>query len=139
MRHNGEKTIADLQLRVARDTEDIDRLKKQLAALIPYRQVVGSLLYLVTGTRPDIAAAVANVCKYMANPGKQHWDAVKQIVRYLKGTAAFGITLGGDSTELNGFASENFELTGYVDADHAGDIDNRISLHMDRTKKGNEL
>jgi hypothetical protein len=54
----------------------------------------------------------------MNNPGKPHWDAVKQIIRYLKGTSNYGINLGGESKPLRG----------YSDADYASnDIDSRRS------------
>jgi hypothetical protein len=84
---------------------------------IPYRSAVGSLIYLVTGTRPDIAVAVGEVAKFSNNPGKQHWMAVKRILRYLKETVKFGINCDPKSTEL----------VGYSDADWAGDLDTRRS------------
>ena len=80
---------------------------------IPYHEVVGSLLYLVVNTRPDIAYAVSEVSKYCQVPGLGHWKAVKQILWYLKGTADYGILLGGD----------DLKLIGYTDADWAGDVD----------------
>ena len=49
----------------------------------PYREAVGSLLWIANGTRPDVAFAVSQVAKYMSNPGMEHWDAVKRILRYL--------------------------------------------------------
>jgi hypothetical protein len=79
---------------------------------------VGGLLYAVTSTRPDIAAAVNQVCRFMQDPGKPHWEAVKRILRYLKGTTENGLLLGGDSTDL----------AGYADADWAGDVDKRKSV-----------
>ena len=48
---------------------------------VPFRSAVGSLIYLVTGPRPDIAVAVGEVAKFCNNPGKQHWAAVKRIFR----------------------------------------------------------
>ena len=51
-----------------------------------YQAVVGSLLYLSTKTRPDIAYAVSSVVRYCAKPTRDHWTAVKRILRYLKGT-----------------------------------------------------
>jgi len=48
---------------------------------IPYRAIVGSLIYLATKTRPDIAHAVQQVAQFSENPGKSHWDAVKYIFR----------------------------------------------------------
>ena len=52
---------------------------------VPYASVVGSLMYAMVCTRPDIANAVRMVSRYRANPGKSHWEAVKVILRYLGG------------------------------------------------------
>jgi len=84
---------------------------------VPYRSAVGSLIYLVTGTRPDKAVATGEVAKFCENPGKQHWGAVKRILRYLKGTMDVGLL----------FKPSNVSLEGYCDADWAGDLDNRRS------------
>ena len=61
--------------------EDMDYLSK-----VPYASVIGSLMYSMVCIRPDIAHAVGVVSRYMNNPGKEHWMAVKWILRYLKGT-----------------------------------------------------
>ena len=53
---------------------------------VPYALAVRSLMYATVCTRPDIAHVVGVVSKYMNNPGKEHWMAVKWILRYLKGT-----------------------------------------------------
>jgi ATP-binding cassette subfamily B (MDR/TAP) protein 1 len=53
--------------------------------MIPYASAIDSLMYAMVCTRPDIAHAVGVVSRYMSNPGKQHWEAVKWIMRYLKG------------------------------------------------------
>ena len=84
---------------------------------VPFRSAVGSLIYLVTGTRPDIAVAVGEVAKFCNNPGKTHWAAVKRILRYLKGTENHGLL----------FNPSNDTLVGYSDADWAGDLDSRRS------------
>jgi hypothetical protein len=57
-----------------------------LPAHFPYRAVVGSLLYIATWTRPDIAFAVSQVARFQVSPGYVHWTAAKQILRYLKAT-----------------------------------------------------
>ena len=54
---------------------------------VPYASVVGSLMYAMVCTRPDIGYAVGVVSRFMSNPGKEHWNAVKWILRYLKGTS----------------------------------------------------
>ena len=84
-----------------------------------YQAVVGSLLYLSTKTRPDIAYAVSSVARYCANPTKNHWIAVKRILRYLKGTCNYGLLYRKDTPA---------ELTGYSDADWAGDVGDRKSI-----------
>ena len=48
-----------------------------------YQSAVGSLFYLSSATRPDVTFAVNNVAKFLANPTKEHWTAVKRILRYL--------------------------------------------------------
>ncbi len=58
---------------------------------VPYQNAVGALLYLSTTTRPDIAYAVSKVARFNQNPGKQHWIAVKRIIRYLAETKDYGI------------------------------------------------
>ena len=76
---------------------------------VPYREAVGSLMYATMGTRPDIAFAVSTVAQFCNNPGWAHWEAVKRIYRYLKGTKELVLTYGGDKRGL----------LGYVDADGA--------------------
>ena len=53
---------------------------------VSYASTIGSLMYAMVCTRPDIAHAVGVVSRYMNNPGKEHWMAVKWILRYLKCT-----------------------------------------------------
>jgi hypothetical protein len=67
---------------------------------IPYSSVVGSLMYVMVCTRPDIAHAVGVVSRYMNNPGKEHREVVKWILGYLRGTATNAICFGGSYTIL---------------------------------------
>lgn len=60
-------------------------------ANVPYASAVGCLMYAMVCTRPDLAQAVSTVSKYMTNPGREHWRAVKWIFRYLRGTSDYGI------------------------------------------------
>ena len=62
---------------------------------IPYSLAVGSLIYAMVCTCPDITKAVGVVSRFMSNLGKQHWDVVKWIIRYLKGTPDFVLCFGG--------------------------------------------
>ena len=87
-----------------------------------YQQIVGSLMYLSCGTRPDIAMAVNQCAQYMSNPGPSHIEAAKHILRYVKGTLDVGLTYGNASPSM-----EN-TLLGFVDADHAASPDDRKSV-----------
>ena len=84
---------------------------------MPYASVIGSLMYAMVCTRLDIAHVVGVVSRFMSRPGKQHWEAVKWILRYLKGSSDTCLCFTGASLKLQG----------YVDADFAGDIDSSKS------------
>ena len=83
-----------------------------------YRSIIGSLRYLVN-TRPDIAHAVGVGSRFMQKPSSAHWAAVKQILRYVRGTANYGCRYRAGSGKA--------VLLGYSDSDHAGDIGDRKS------------
>ena len=85
---------------------------------IPYRQVVGALMFLALTTRPDILFAVGEVSRYLSNPGQIHWTAVKRILRYLKGTQDIVLYLP------RGVA----DIVGFTDADWGSDLDTRRSI-----------
>lgn len=78
---------------------------------VPYRQAVGSLVYLVSCTRPDLAFSVRKLSQYLDNPTKHHWNAVKRVLRYLWCTRKHGILFDG---------TKNLDLLGYSDSDYAG-------------------
>ena len=92
---------------------------------IPYSNAVGELMYLSVTTRPDISYAVSLYSRYMQNPGRMHWEGVKNIFRYLRGTSHIGITYGG----YDAFHSpDKNRLVAYSDSDWAGCPDSRKSL-----------
>ena len=94
-----------------------DDKEKEEMSKIPYASAVGSLMYAMVCTRPDIAHSVGVVSRFLANPGKKHWEAVKWILRYLKGTSHHCLCFGNNEIMLEGFA----------DADMAGDVNTRKS------------
>lgn len=93
-----------------------DEEKKDMQK-VPYSSAVGSLMYAMVCTRPDIAHAVGMVSRFLSNPGREHWNAVKWIMRYLRGTSDWRLSFG----------SEKPMLVAYTDADLAGDVDTRKS------------
>ena len=82
-----------------------------------YRGMIGSLLYL-TASRPDIVFSVGLCARFQTNPKESHIQAVKRILRYLKGTSDLGLWYPKGS---------NFDLVGYADADYAGYLGDRKS------------
>lgn len=96
--------------------ENEDNKKEMMK--VPYRQCIGSLLFAAQISRPDICYAVNVLSRYCENPGRQHWQGVKRILRYLKGTK---------SMELVYKREAESKLMGFCDADWGGDIDERKS------------
>ena len=84
---------------------------------VPYALAIGSLMYAMIYTRLDIAHAVGLVSWFMADLGQEHWNAVKRILRYIKGTSGAALCFGGSE----------FIVRGYADLDFAGDLDKRKS------------
>jgi len=97
-------------------TEEIREMEKT-----PVREAVGSLMYLMGMTRPDIAFAVTQIAHFVSNPGRGHWEALKQVFAYLAGTIHYGITYGGDRMNAK------TPLQAYSDADLAADLIKRKS------------
>lgn len=58
---------------------------------VPYRSIVGSLMYLMVCTRPDLGACLSVLSRYLQNPGREHWESAKRALRYVKGTMGLGI------------------------------------------------
>ncbi|BBH07387.1 transposable element gene, partial [Prunus dulcis] len=83
----------------------------------PYRRLVGGLQYLSL-TRPDISFAVNKLSQFMHSPSETHWQALKRLLRYLKGTISFGLHLCRRPSN---------RLYAFSDADWAGDHDDRKS------------
>lgn len=106
-------TPADCNAKLMKMPDD-----EEFTERFPYRQLVGSLMYAMTGTRPDIANALGNVSKYCEKYNKSHWVAAKRILKYLKTTKNYGIVLNG---------MKQSELHGYADANWAADLDTRRS------------
>jgi hypothetical protein len=89
----------------------------ELVDATPYRQIIGSLMYL-TNTRPYICFAVKNLSQYLVEPRRVHLVAAKHVMRYLKGTLEFGLC-------YNGY--HKFRLFGYTDSDWDGSVFDRKS------------
>ena len=63
---------------------------------IPYASAIGSIMYAMICTRPDVAFAISLTSRYQANPGESHWAAVKTILKYLKRTKEMFLVYEGE-------------------------------------------
>ena len=74
-----------------------------------YQKIIGCLTYATTATRPDLSSAVNILSKFMSRPGKEHWEGVKRVLRYIQGTINYGFMFQENGNEDT--------LVGYSDAD----------------------
>ena len=97
------------------DSPSTEADKEEMAS-IPYRSLVGALMYIMIGTCPDISFAVGCLSRYLINPGKRHWDQALRVLNYLRATRNLVISYSRNS-------SNGLTLRGFSDSDWAGDKD----------------
>ncbi|GJT75471.1 putative RNA-directed DNA polymerase [Tanacetum coccineum] len=113
----------------AQTPKEVNRMKN-----VPYASAVGSIMYAVRCTRPDVAFAQNLTSRFQQNPGELHWTAVKNILKYLRNTKDMFLVYGGNpSTELRvecycdaGFETDRDDTksqTGYVFVLNGGAVD----------------
>jgi hypothetical protein len=85
-----------------------------------YQSIIGSLMYLMLGTRPDIAYVVIKLSKFAANPSQEHLDKALYIMKYLVGTRDYALIYDGSGGVGN-------SLIAYTDSDYAQDSTHRKS------------
>lgn len=95
-----------------------DGYKANATLLHQYQTIIGSLIYCMIGSRPDIAFAVTRLSQYMSNPTPTHVEHAKHVLRYLRATSDYRIRFQG---------SGQSGLIGYSDADWGENRDNRRS------------
>jgi hypothetical protein len=87
-----------------------------------YSQIIGSLIYLASATRPDISFVVSKVSRFVSKPGDDHWRALERVMRYLKSTLNYEIHYSGNPKVLEGYSDSNWisdadeikDTSGYV-------------------------
>ena len=86
---------------------------------IPYTNVIGTIMYLMISTRPDLAYSISLLSRFMSNHEKVHWEALKYVLKYINSSLNVGLIFEKRSDTL--------DLVGYVDSDFVGDRDSRKS------------
>ena len=90
--------------------------ERQEITEIPYKEAIGSLMWLAKGTRPDVLFAVSYLARFQSDFGNWHWNAISRIFGYLRGTLNYGLRYSQDGA---GKFSDMGNLVGYSDADWA--------------------
>ena len=114
----GEKPIYSPTIQGIRLEKNPDQASEHMIKL--YQQQIGSLMYLMTATRPDLAFSVSNCARYMSNPSEEHYKALNRIWQYVRTTQNKGLL-------YNISDEEALSLIGYVDSDWGGDYTTRKS------------
>ncbi|KAK8533071.1 hypothetical protein V6N12_076352 [Hibiscus sabdariffa] len=92
--------------------------ERERISQIPYASAIGSIMYAMICTRPDLSYALSMTSRYQANPGEGHWTAVKNILKYLRRTKDVFLVYGGE---------EKLRIKGYTDASFQTDKDDSRS------------
>ncbi|KAI3510570.1 hypothetical protein L1887_17672 [Cichorium endivia] len=92
--------------------------ERERMSRIPYASAMGSIMYAMLCTRPDVSCALSMTSRYQANPGENHWTAVKNILKYLRRTKEVFLVYGG---------MEELTVSGYSDASFQTDRDDSCS------------
>ncbi|KAK8535535.1 hypothetical protein V6N12_057051 [Hibiscus sabdariffa] len=92
--------------------------ERERMSQIPYASAIGSIMYAMICTRPDLSYALSMTSRYQANPGEGHWTAVKNILKYLRRTKDVFLVYGGE---------EELRIKGYTDASFQTDKDDSRS------------
>ncbi|KAK8696520.1 hypothetical protein V6N13_001654 [Hibiscus sabdariffa] len=92
--------------------------ERERMSQIPYASAIGSIMYAMICTRPDLSYALSMTSRYQANPGEGHWTAVKNILKYLRRTKDVFLVYGGE---------EELRIKGYTDASFQIDKDDSRS------------
>ena len=79
-------------------------------AKVPYASAIGSIMYAMLCTRPDVAHALSVTSRYQADPGEDHWKTVKCILKYLRRTKDLFLFYGGSDLKLQGYTDSSFQL-----------------------------
>ena len=99
----------DVRKDIFRPRDDNEEL---LGFEVPYLSAISALMYLANNTRPDVAFSVNLVARYSSSPTKSHWNGIKHMLHYLRGTINMSLFYSNKS---------NFDLVGYADSGYLYD------------------
>ncbi|GKB01799.1 putative reverse transcriptase domain-containing protein [Tanacetum coccineum] len=108
--HHGIKISKDLCPKI---DDELDKMSR-----VPYASAIGSIMYAMTCTRPDVSFALSMVSRHQQNPSGGHWTTIKNILRYLRNTKDKFLVYGGE---------KELRMSSYCDASWQTDKDDSRS------------
>ena len=75
---------------------------------LEYSRIIGSLMYLMSCTRPDLAYAVSRLSRYTSNPSESHWRSLTRLLRYIRYTREYGLHYTRDPAVIEGYCDANW-------------------------------
>ena len=120
----GIKLLREEQSTPSNEDSETAKARQDDMNEVPYAQAVGALMYAAMGTRPDITYSTTTLSQFLQRPTRQHWIALKRVLRYLRGTQqaqlVYQPTAGGEGQPL--------AVQGYCDSDWGNDASDRRSI-----------
>nr|XP_033510411.1 secreted RxLR effector protein 161-like [Nicotiana tomentosiformis] len=89
--------------------------KGQSKSQLEYARVLGSLMYIMNCTRPDIACTISKLSRYISNPNQAHWVAMKRVLGYLKYTQDYALYYNNYPAVVEGYSDTNW-ITGSTES-----------------------
>jgi hypothetical protein len=118
---NPTKTPLPSNALLSKGDQPVTEGEKLVMSTIPYRALIGSLLYAARGTRPEISFPVSALSRFNTAPGKIHWKHAKHVLRYLKGTSTHGLRYSDPG-------SREIKIEIFSDSDWGSNVDDRKSV-----------
>ncbi|RVW86309.1 Retrovirus-related Pol polyprotein from transposon TNT 1-94 [Vitis vinifera] len=95
-----------LGIKIKRTSDEL--ILSESVSQVEYSRVIGSLMYLMSCTRPDIAYAVSKLSRYTSNPGAKHWQGIIRVLKYLRFTRDYGLHYTRYPAVLEGYSDANW-------------------------------
>ncbi|KAD2805656.1 hypothetical protein E3N88_39033 [Mikania micrantha] len=89
-------------------TQHLSKNRGERVVQLEYSRIIGSLMYLMTCTRPDLAYVVSRLSRYTSNPSSEHWKSMTRLLRYLGYTRNYGLHYGRDPAVIEGYNDANW-------------------------------
>ncbi|KAJ0621687.1 putative RNA-directed DNA polymerase [Helianthus annuus] len=90
------------------NTQRLRKNRGESVSQLEYSRIIGSLMYLMTCTRPDLAYAVSRLSRYTSNPSEDHWKAITRVLKYIRYTRDYGLHYTRDPAVIEGYTDANW-------------------------------